>query len=88
MDNFNLFTSSKYKMAHLLAVAEVGGNDFPNEIDKWFKWLNEKAEDAESECYKDDYIKKYLSVENREVKPTNDGCGFDEMSDYSLYLNG
>jgi len=23
-----------------------------------------------------------------EVKPTNNGCGFDEMSDYSLYLNG
>ena len=22
------------------------------------------------------------------IKPTNNGCGFDEMSDYSLYLNG
>lgn len=28
------------------------------------------------------------SKKEREIKPTNNGCGFDEMSDYSLYLNG
>ena len=37
-------------------------------------------------------MKKLLGSDDnkkeREIKPTNNGCGFDEMSDYSLYLNG
>jgi len=46
-----------------------------NEIKGLKKWLTEFCENQ-------------LNEEIKEVKPTNDGCGFDEMSDYSLYLNG
>ena len=37
-------------------------------------------------------MKKLLGSDNNkkehEIKRTNNGCGFDVMSDYSLYLNG
>lgn len=61
MTNFELFKMSKYKLAYLLSVAEVGANDWPNELDKWVEWLDKEAEDPNSSCYTDYSIKKYLS---------------------------
>ena len=33
-------------------------------------------------------MKKLLGSDDNKKEPTNNGCGFDEMSDYSIYLNG
>lgn len=66
MTNFEHYTLSKYKMAMLLAMIEEDANNYPNEINKWFDWLNTEYDTTCSECEEDDNIKKYLSAENRE----------------------
>lgn len=66
MTNFEHYTLSKYKMAMLLAMIEEDANNYPNEINKWFEWLNAEYDTTCSECEEDDNIKKYLSAENRE----------------------
>jgi len=65
MTNFELYKSSKYKLALLLSIVDVGANDFPNEIDKWYEWLNKEYDPLYSACENDEIIKKCLS-KNRE----------------------
>ena len=65
MTNFEHYISSKYKLAMLLAMTEEDANNYPNEINKWFEWLNMEYDTTCSECEEDDNIKKYLSAENR-----------------------
>lgn len=64
MTNFEHYTLSKYKMAMLLAMVEED-NNYLNEINKWFEWLNKEYDTYCSEFEEDDHIKKYLSIENR-----------------------
>lgn len=66
MTNFELYKSSKYKLALLLAVVEVGANDFPNEIDKWCEWLNKEYDPLYSAYENDEIIKKCLSIKKGE----------------------
>ena len=65
MTNFELFTMSKYKLAYLLSVAEVGANDWPDELEKWIKWLDEEADNPNYNVYTDYTIKKYLPKEDK-----------------------
>ncbi len=68
MNNFEYYTSSKYKLAMLLAIVDEGGNDYPNEIDKWFEWLNTEYDSTCFECEEDAIIKIYLSAKNKGEK--------------------
>ena len=66
MTNFEMYKSSKYKLALLLAIVEVSANDFPNEIDKWYEWLDKEYDPLYSACENDEIIKKCLFNKNGE----------------------
>ena len=65
MTNFELFTMSKYKLAYLLSVAEVGANDWPDELEKWITWLDEEADNPNSNVYTEYTINKYVPKEDK-----------------------
>lgn len=77
-------------------IAIVYAND-PEYKDNYFVVFTKEEDDSAFYYAHKDIIHKYFDLEempetykNSEVKPTNNGCGFDETStsDYSLYLNG